>query len=117
MTVVLGLNLAGCSLLPQRSASEQTLSLPPPPPPAQVPMATHRFEINEDTQIIGYVQRTLIGPEDTLSDIARRFDVGYEEVILANPGVDPWLPGVGREVIVPTQFILPRAPGEGVGAT
>ncbi len=34
--------------------------------------------------------------------------------MLANPGVDPWLPGVGREVVVPTQFILPAAPREGV---
>ena len=30
------------------------------------------------------------------------------------PGVDPWLPGVGREVVVPTQFVLPAAPHEGV---
>jgi L,D-transpeptidase ErfK/SrfK len=40
--------------------------------------------------------------------------VGYEEILTANPGVDPWLPGVGREVVVPTQFILPAAPHEGV---
>ena len=52
--------------------------------------------------------------KDTLPDIARRFDVGYEEILMANPGVDPWLPGVGREVVVPTQFILPAAPREGV---
>ena len=30
------------------------------------------------------------------------------------PGSDPWLPGVGREVVVPTQFVLPAAPHEGV---
>ena len=64
--------------------------------------------------MVGYVQRTVVGKEDTLPDIARRFDVGYEEMLLANPGVDPWLPGVGREVVVPTQFILPAAPHEGV---
>jgi L,D-transpeptidase ErfK/SrfK len=40
--------------------------------------------------------------------------VGYEEILLANPGVDAWLPGVGREVIVPTEFVLPAAPHEGV---
>ena len=63
---------------------------------------------------MGYVQRTIVGKDDTLPDIARRFDVGYEEILLANPGVDPWLPGVGREVVVPTQFVLPAAPHEGV---
>ena len=34
--------------------------------------------------------------EDTLTDIARRFNVGYEEIVRANPGVDPWLPGEGK---------------------
>ena len=59
-------------------------------------------------------RRPSVGKDDTLPDIARRFDVGYEEMLTANPGVDPWLPGVGREVVVPTQFVLPAAPHEGV---
>jgi len=111
----LGLSLGGCSLF--RAA-------PPPPPPAPVapppkpvlpiPTATHRFDIDTDTEVVGYVERTTIGKDDTFSDIARRFDVGYEEMVLANPGVDPWLPGVGREVVVPTEFILPAAPHQGI---
>ena len=64
--------------------------------------------------MVGYVQKTIVGKDDTLPDIARRFDVGYEEMVTANPGVDPWLPGVGKEVVVPTQFVLPAAPREGV---
>ncbi len=79
-----------------------------------MPTATHRFDIDAGTQVVGYVQKTVVGKDDTLPDIARRFDVGYEEMLLANPGVDPWLPGAGREVVVPTQFILPAAPHEGV---
>jgi L,D-transpeptidase ErfK/SrfK len=35
-------------------------------------------------------------------------------MVLANPGVDPWLPGVGREVVVPTEFVLPAAPHQGI---
>ena len=60
------------------------------------------------------MQRTIIGKDDTLPDVARRFDVGYEEMLMANPGVDAWLPGAGREVVVPTQFVLPAAPHDGV---
>ena len=48
--------------------------------------------------------------------IARRFNVGYEEMVRANPGVDPWLPGVDREVVVPTRFILPNAPRQSTHA-
>jgi L,D-transpeptidase ErfK/SrfK len=64
--------------------------------------------------VVGEVQVTTASKEDTLPDIARRFDVGYEEIVRANPGVDPWLPGEGREIVVPTRFILPNAPHEGI---
>jgi len=85
-----------------------------PAPELPKPIATHRFDIDAGTEIVGYVQKTVVGKDDTLPDIARRFDVGYEEMLLANPGVDPWLPGAGRDVLIPTQFILPAAPHEGV---
>ncbi len=110
------LALAACSLTRKPPS-------PPPAPPKLVvapkpsvpkPTATHRWQIDANSEVVGLVQKTVIGKEDTLPDIARRFDVGYEEMLLANPGVDPWLPGVGREVVVPTQFILPAAPHEGV---
>jgi L,D-transpeptidase ErfK/SrfK len=52
--------------------------------------------------------------EDTLLDIGRRFDVGYEEIVAANPGVDPWLPGEGTRVTVPTRFVLPPGPRIGM---
>jgi len=34
--------------------------------------------------------------------------------VRANPGVDPWLPGEGTEIVLPTQFVLPDAPREGL---
>jgi L,D-transpeptidase ErfK/SrfK len=109
--------LAGCSLFRGVPAAPPPVAkaVPPPKPVLPSPSATHRFQIEAGgSDIVGYVQKTVVGKEDTLPDIARRFDVGYEEILLANPGVDPWLPGVGREVVVPTQFILPAAPHEGV---
>ncbi|MGD0502438.1 MAG: L,D-transpeptidase family protein [Steroidobacteraceae bacterium] len=116
LALVLGLSAAGCALF--KTAPPAPAPPPPAPPPAPElpkPNATHRFELTpEGGDIVGYVQRTTVGKDDTLPDIARRFDVGYEELLLANPGVDPWLPGVGREIILPTQFVLPAAPHEGV---
>jgi L,D-transpeptidase ErfK/SrfK len=78
------------------------------------PRATHEFTLVGDDDVIGVTQVTRTTAEDTLSDIARRFNIGYEEIVRANPGVDPWLPGADREIILPTQFILPDAPREGL---
>jgi len=110
--------LGGCSLLRSHAPPPPApVTAPRPAPPVELPrpVAMHRFQLGSaDGDVVGAVQKTVVGPDDTLPDIARRFDVGYEEMLLANPGVDPWLPGVGREVIVPTQYVLPMAPREGV---
>lgn len=52
--------------------------------------------------------------EDTLLDIARLLDIGQEEILQANPGVDRWLPGEGTAVVIPSQFVLPVASYRGL---
>ena len=64
--------------------------------------------------VIGVVTTATAEHEDTLLDIGRRHGVGYEEILAANPGVDPWLPGAGTEILIPGRFILPDAPREGI---
>jgi L,D-transpeptidase ErfK/SrfK len=64
--------------------------------------------------VIGVVTTAVAEHEDTLLDIGRRYGVGYEEIIAANPGIDPWLPGAGTEVVIPGRFVLPDAPREGI---
>lgn len=65
-------------------------------------------------RIIGKVQYMTASKNDTLLDIARRFDVGYRAIRLANPNVDVWLPGAGTRIKIPTQFILPDTPHSGI---
>jgi L,D-transpeptidase ErfK/SrfK len=52
--------------------------------------------------------------EDTLLDLAVGRGLGFIEVAMANPGVDPWLPGAGTQVLLPNQHLLPDAPREGI---
>lgn len=64
--------------------------------------------------LVGQIQYVPARQEDTLMDIARRFDVGYNELLAANPDVDPWLPGEGTRVLLPTAYILPPRPWQGI---
>jgi L,D-transpeptidase ErfK/SrfK len=64
--------------------------------------------------LIGQLRTVHAEHEDTLLDIARRFEVGQEEILLANPDVDRWLPGEGAETLVPTRYILPDAKRIGI---
>jgi L,D-transpeptidase ErfK/SrfK len=112
--------LAGCSLFSGREvhAPAPEAAAPPPVPPKPqfaAPIDTHTFTLSgPDEDVVGTVQITHASKEDTLPDIARRFNIGYEEIVRANPGVDPWIPGEGRSIVVPTQFVLPDAPREGI---
>lgn len=64
--------------------------------------------------LVGKVRYVTARQEDTLLDIARRFDLGFNELVAANPGVDPWLPGEGTSLLVPTRFVLPPRPWRGI---
>ncbi|WP_335340039.1 L,D-transpeptidase family protein [Sedimenticola selenatireducens] len=64
--------------------------------------------------IVGEVRQIQTRYEDTFSDIARANGLGYTEMTESNPQVDPWLPGEGTSVTLPTRFILPPGPREGV---
>lgn len=81
----------------------------------RTPTPGDRFPLPADgTDVVGEVQATTSRYEDTLLDIARRYDLGYDEIVAANPGVDPWLPGEGTRVVLPTQFVLPDGARQGV---
>jgi L,D-transpeptidase ErfK/SrfK len=70
--------------------------------------------VSSETEVVGRAQRVVASHEDTFSDIARRFNLGYEEMRAANPGIDPWIPGEGTEILLPTMHIIPDGPREGV---
>ena len=64
--------------------------------------------------LIGEYSEAAAGRDDTLIDLARRTGLGYEEIVNANPGVDPWLPGEGTILRLPLRRVLPDAPREGI---
>ncbi len=67
-----------------------------------------------DTDVIGQVKVMYATKDDTLLDIARRYSLGYDEIVHANPGVDRWAPGEGTPIVLPTRYILPTTPREGI---
>ena len=67
-----------------------------------------------DDSVVGDDQTIETVYEDTLYDLAAKYSLGSEELIRVNPGVDPWLPGAGKMLIVPGRHILPPGPREGI---
>lgn len=64
--------------------------------------------------LIGDEQTVEASAEDTLIDIGLRNGIGYNSITQANPDILVWLPGEGTEVVLPTRYILPPGPREGI---
>ncbi len=106
---LLTLTLSGCAGWGARERPQ--LAAPPAPPE---PFALNSFELNDGTDVVGRLRHTTVQGEETLLDIARAYDLGYDEILAANPGVDPWTPPTGQRVLLPTAHVLPDAPREGI---
>ena len=57
--------------------------------------------------VIGSLATHQVQADESLPEIARRYDIGFEAITAANPGVDPFLPEPGRRIVLPAEWILP----------
>lgn len=93
--------VASCLSLAALLAAGQSAALELPLPP-------------EGEDVVGQIRVIKAKYEDTFAAIAETNDLGFSELVAANPGVDAWLPGEGTDIILPTRFILPPGPREGI---
>lgn len=88
----------------------------PEVPPRE--LVTYSFnpaiDVRVQQTVVGTSRVHIVNKGDTFLDLARRYDLGYNELVAANPTVDPWLPTVGTNLVVPTEWILPAGPREGI---
>jgi len=81
---------------------------------AAVSAHAQTYALAPGQDLIGANAQTTSVSADTLPDIARRYELGYDEINLANPGVDTWLPGEGTVIHLPLARLLPNVPRTGI---
>ncbi len=72
------------------------------------------YELAPGSDVVGETRVIEAQYEDTFVGLAREYNLGYEELRHANPEVDPWLPGEGTKIVLPTQHVLPDAERRGI---
>jgi len=70
--------------------------------------AASSYSYGKGNMVIGEVQTYEVEGDESLIEIARDFDVGYNQIESANPTLDPFVPGEEALVTVPTSWILPE---------
>ncbi|KJR41940.1 ErfK/YbiS/YcfS/YnhG family protein [Candidatus Magnetoovum chiemensis] len=72
------------------------------------------LSVENGQEIVGQIQKYTVKHRDTLIDIAPAFDLGYNEIVMANKNTDPWIPKEGSEIIIPSRWILPFKADTGI---
>ncbi|MGR9115630.1 MAG: L,D-transpeptidase family protein [Gammaproteobacteria bacterium] len=101
--LTLALLLNACQSLPRLNQDTAYESVP-----------LHRFSLHKNESMVGGLAEVEVDDNDSLALIGRHFGLGFDEITLANPDLDPWIPEAGRRALLPLQFILPDAPRRGI---
>lgn len=114
--------LASACVLPQPvpDATKEPAAPPapvaaPPRPPCPIIQVAACATTSEckAVEVFGALCERVVLPDESLIEMAREFDVGFNEIEAANPGLDAFVPKVGATVTIPTMWIVPRAAAPG----
>ena len=71
---------------------------------------SHAADFQHADVIVGNLHSYKIGKDESLIEVARKFDLGFNAIVAANPVIDPWIPATGTLIDLPTAWILPDLP-------
>jgi L,D-transpeptidase ErfK/SrfK len=73
----------------------------------QYTFSTGSAAMGNERSVIGFFQYHTVGSKETLLDVARNYELGYNEIALQYPDIDPWVPKAGTRLTIPSRWILP----------
>jgi L,D-transpeptidase ErfK/SrfK len=65
------------------------------------------YEYDNGSSVIGALTHYRTKEDESLIELARKVDIGYRAIADANPSLDPFVPGTGVLVTIPSSWILP----------
>ena len=104
--------LISCAIAARAHAADN-----PEVPPRELVTYVFAGEVGDprtEQSVIGVSQSITAAGGETFVDLARRYSLGYNELVGANPTLDPWLIEPGTRVVLPTEWVLPRGAREGI---
>jgi len=79
------------------------------------PLAAFEYPLQGERQeLVGELYTVTADYEDTFAAVGSEHGFGYLELLAANPGMDPWLPGEDAKILMPGLHVLPDVPRAGI---
>lgn len=80
-----------------------------------LPINAATYVLPENGRIVGTMQQTNAGLNETIEEVGLRFGIGYKEMVQANPAIDPLhILAPHKRLIIPSEFQLPSGPRTGI---
>lgn len=89
----------------KKEDAKKTASMPEPDKKPAKPAPFTPY----DKDWVGTMKTHVATYDDMFVELARKYNVGYVELRAANQHLDPWIPGEGKKVVIPTMHLLPQA--------
>ena len=72
------------------------------------------FDYDPEHIIVGSLRTVSAQTNDTFVALGQQYSLGYDEMKVANPNLDAWVPEEGSTIILPGRFILPQPDYKGI---
>ncbi len=76
--------------------------------------AAENFNYDQEHIIVGSLRTVTAQVDDTFVALGQQYSLGYDEMRVANPALDAWVPEEGSTIILPGRFILPQPDYRGI---
>ena len=72
------------------------------------------FDLNIDSYVVGEIKTVYVQENETVADIANRYNTGFQDLLIANPNSHHWSPKANSKYIIPSMYILPEKNYSGI---
>ncbi len=69
---------------------------------------------NDNSRLLGALEYHPVTKGDYFQKIAEKYNVGFLALMAANPNIDPFLPEIGKSLVIPNEMLLPFGKREGI---
>ena len=72
------------------------------------------FDAEKNSSVVGSISTVIVNENETIADMANRYETGFQDLLIANPNAHHWSPKANSKYIIPSMYILPQEDYNGI---
>ena len=72
------------------------------------------FDVEKNSTVVGELKTILVSEDETVADLAIRYETGFQDLLIANHNSHHWNPKANSKYLIPSMYILPQESYNGI---